>query len=95
MSLSFDFPSRFLASGVAVVGRRVEVAWEGVGVRFDASERYGKNLRLKLMPFQPLVFASPFLSPLASCFSIRMKMWIVVRDVCVHCHSIAQRAQTG
>ena len=93
VSLSFDFASRFLASGVAVVGRRVEVGWEGV--RSDGSERYGKNPRLKLMPFQPLVFASPFLSPLASCFSIRMKMWIVVRDVCVHCHSIAQRSQTG
>ena len=76
-----------------MVGRRVEVVWEGV--RSDGIERYGKNPRLKLMPFQPLVFASPFLSPLASCFSIRMKMWIVVRDVCVHCHSIAQRSQTG
>ena len=76
-----------------MVGRRVEVGWEGV--RSDGSERYGKNPRLKLMPFQPLIFASPFLSPLASCFSIRMKMWIVVRDVCVHCHSIAQRSQTG
>ena len=76
-----------------MVGRRVEVGWEGLGS--DGSERYGKNPRLKLMPFQPLVFASPFSSPLASCFFIRMKMWIVVRDVCVHCHSTAQSAQTG
>jgi hypothetical protein len=93
VELLLRLPSRFLASGVAVVGRRVEVGWEGV--RSDASERYGKNLRLKLMPFLPSFLHHRFVYPLSSCFSIRMKVWIVVRDVCVHCHSIAQRAQTG
>ena len=34
-----------------VVGRRVEVGWEGG--RSDGSERHGKNLRLKLMRFHP------------------------------------------
>ena len=93
MGLSFDFPSCFLASGVAVVGRRVEVGWEGLGS--DGSERYGKNPRLKLMPFQPSFLRYRFSFPLFSCFAIRMKMWIVVRDVCVHCHNTAQRARTG
>ncbi len=78
----------------------MEVGWEGV--RSDGSERYGKNPRLKLMPFQHLVFASPFLSPLSSCFSIRMKMWIVVDSgsyrVCAlsqHCTEITNRVGKG
>ena len=76
-----------------MVGRRVEVGWEGLGS--DGSERYGKNPRLKQMPFHPSFLRYRFSFPLFSYFAIRMKMWIVVRDVCVHCHSTAQSAQTG
>ena len=78
---------------VAVVGRWVKVGWEGE--RADGSERYGKNPRSKLMRFHPSFLLHRFFSPLSSCFHIRMKMWIVVRGVCVHCHSFVHRAQTG
>ena len=92
-TVSFSFVFRGVA--VTVVGRRVDDGWESV--RADGSERNGKNPRLKLMPFQPSFLRHRFffLSFRFSCFAIRMKMWIVVRDVCVHCHSLVHRAQTG
>ena len=67
---------------VAVVGRRVEVGWEGG--RADGSERHGKNLRLKLMRFHPSFSLHRFLFPLSSRLAIRMTMQVVVRDECVH-----------
>ena len=67
---------------VAVVGRRVEVGWEGG--RADGSERHGKNLRLKLMRFHPSFSLHHFLFPLSSRLAIRMTVQVVVRDECVH-----------
>ena len=78
----------FRGVAVAVVGRRVEVGWEGG--RADGSERYCKNLRLKLilrlklMRFHPSFSLHRFLFPLSSRLAIRMTMQIVVRDECVH-----------
>ncbi len=67
---------------VAVVGRRVEVGWEGG--RADGSERHGKNLRLKLMRIHPSFSLHCFMFPLSSRLAIRMTMQVVVRDECVH-----------
>ena len=83
----------FRGVALTVMGRRVDDGWEGV--RADGSERNGKNPRLKLMRCNPSVSLHHVLFPLSSSFHIRMKMWIVVRGVCVHCHSRVHRAQTG
>ncbi len=67
---------------VAVVGRRVEVGWEGG--KADGSERHDKNLRLKLMRSHPSFSLHRFLFSLSSRSAIRMTMQVVVRDECVH-----------
>ena len=75
--LRFSFV--LLRVGLAVVGRRVEIGWEGGSA--DGSERHGKVPRLKPMRFHPSFSLHRFLFPLSSRFAIRMKMWIVVRVV--------------
>jgi hypothetical protein len=64
-------------------------------VRADGSERHGKNPRLKLMRCYPSVSLHHVMFPLSSSFHIRMKIWILVRCACVHCHSVAHKELTG
>ena len=72
----------FCGAVVAVVGRRMEIGWEGG--RADGSERHDKKLRLKLMRSHPSFSLHRFLFPLSSRLAIRMTMQVVVRDECVH-----------
>ncbi len=64
-------------------GGKVRGGWVEGG-RADGSERYGKNLRLKLMRFHPSFSLHRLLFPLSSRLAIRMTMQVVVRDECVH-----------